>query len=90
MGFSVTPKQAQEGNFLFLAFPHLMYIVLTIIATGFGIYREGFNPSVLTNVAWALLSIALFMPFIYASYNWKKLTETLFFGKKVSRLSYGK
>ncbi len=83
MSFSVTPKRAQEGNFLFLAYPHLGYCVLMIFAIGFGIYRDGFNPSVITNMTWGLFNITLFVPFILASYNWKNL----FYMKKIILLS---
>ncbi|MGI8419086.1 MAG: hypothetical protein ACR2LN_00410, partial [Candidatus Levyibacteriota bacterium] len=73
--FHVTPKQAQEGNFLFLAYPHLAYICLSIIATTFGIYTYGFSSSVSTNVAWIFFNILLFIPFIKATYNWNKLIQ---------------
>lgn len=78
MGFAVTPKQAQEGNFLFLVYPHLFYIIATVIASIVGIHREGVNPSVMTNIAWASLNICMFIPFIRAAYNWEKLWQRLF------------
>jgi cellulose synthase (UDP-forming) len=78
MAFAVTPKQAQEGNFLFLVYPHLAYIVLTLAASYIGISREGLNPSVMTNIAWALLSILMFMPYVRAAYNWTGLWEKIF------------
>ncbi len=78
MGFAVTPKQAQEGNFLFLVYPHLFYIIATVIASAIGINREGVNPSVMTNIARASLNICMFVPFIRAAYNWKKLWQRLF------------
>ncbi len=77
MTFVVTPKQAQEGNFLFLAYPHLAYIFIAILATIVGIYNYGLNSSVSTNVAWILFNILLFIPFINASYKWNKLFENI-------------
>lgn len=73
MGFSVTPKQAQTGNFLHLAYPHLGYIVLTLIASIFAYFRTGFSPSYVTNLAWAFFNIMMFMPFISAAYPWSHL-----------------
>ncbi len=75
MGFSVTPKQQQEGNFLHLAYPHLIYIALIIIGAVVAIRREGINPSVATNLAWGGFNTFMFLPFIAASYKWDKLTE---------------
>jgi cellulose synthase (UDP-forming) len=64
MGFAVTSKSALSGNFVSLAYPHFAYILLVIIGIGIGIGREGINPSVLTNIAWALFNVILFVPFI--------------------------
>ncbi len=85
MSFSVTPKQKQQGLFLFLVYPHLFYILLTLLGTVIAVNREGINPSVTTNIAWCLLNIALFIPFIAAAYPWKQI-----FKKKhtTQRLSY--
>lgn len=69
MGFSVTPKKAQQGNFLFLAYPHLGYIFLAVISIGIGVHREGLDPAVITNLAWVIFNIVMFMPFIRASLN---------------------
>ncbi len=71
--FNVTPKQAQEGNFIFLAFPHIGYMILVIIASVVGILREGINPAVITNIAWGAFNVSMFMPFILASYRWTSL-----------------
>ncbi|MCL4398152.1 glycosyltransferase [Patescibacteria group bacterium] len=71
--FSVTPKTAQTGNFLFLAYPHLVYIFLAAIAVAVAIHREGFDPSVATNIAWAAFNVVTFIPFIRAAYTWDKL-----------------
>jgi cellulose synthase (UDP-forming) len=72
--FAVTPKQAQQGNFLFLAYPHIVYIVLLIVASYVAIYREGYNSSIVTNIAWGLFNVILFIPFIQAAYPWTTLT----------------
>lgn len=72
MSFSVTPKQAQQGNFLSLALPHLLYVGIAIVAIYFGIMREGMNPSIATNTAWVLFNVIMFFPFIVASFPWGK------------------
>jgi cellulose synthase (UDP-forming) len=69
MGFSVTPKQAQSGNFINLAYPHLGYIFLTLVGVGIAVSREGINTSVATNIAWASVNSSMFIPFILAAYN---------------------
>ncbi len=71
--FNVTPKKAQQGNFISLAYPHIIYAILVIAASIVGIYREGFNPAVLTNVAWGAFNVSMFLPFIAASYRWSSL-----------------
>lgn len=73
MQFSVTPKQIQKGNFIFLAYPHILYILLVIIGTFVAIAREGISPAVITNIAWAAFNAYLFLPFIQAAYPWKSL-----------------
>jgi cellulose synthase (UDP-forming) len=73
MGFAVTPKAAQQGNFLRLAYPHIAYILLAIIGVGVSVYRNGLSPSLLANVAWVLFNAIMFMPFILASYDWSSL-----------------
>ncbi len=67
MGFAVTPKNAQQGKFLYLIYPHLIYIGLTMAGAVSGILREGLDPSVVTNLAWALFNVVLFLPFVRAA-----------------------
>jgi cellulose synthase (UDP-forming) len=78
MGFAITPKKALEGNFLFLAFPHLFYFAIILIAGYAAVVREGFTPSVITNITWGAFNILMFLPFIKAAYNWNALFERLF------------
>lgn len=73
MAFAVTPKQAQEGNFLFLVYPHIAYIVLVTIAVIYRINIEGIDPSVMTNIAWSLFNTIMFIPFILTAFKWKRL-----------------
>ncbi|MGI5841093.1 MAG: glycosyltransferase [Patescibacteria group bacterium] len=75
MGFSVTPKQQQEGNFLYLAYPHIFYILLTIAGAVVAIGREGINSSVATNLAWGGFNTFMFLPYIKAAYKWERLTS---------------
>lgn len=69
MGFSVTPKTAQTGNFLYLAYPHIIYIILTVIGSARSTILYGLTPSVSTNIVWALFNSILFLPFIEATRN---------------------
>jgi cellulose synthase (UDP-forming) len=73
MSFSVTSKQELSGNFLYLAIPHIAYLVIGVCAIYIGISREGLNPSIMTNIAWFVFNVILFIPFIKASYNWPNL-----------------
>jgi cellulose synthase (UDP-forming) len=84
MGFSVTPKNAQQGKFLYLIYPHLLYIGLTIAGGVSGILREGLDPSVVTNLAWALFNVVLFLPFVRAAIQ----MDTLFNKSKSNAASY--
>ncbi len=72
--FTVTPKQAQQGNFLYLVYPHLFYIIAGVVGSIIAIGRGGLTPSVATNIAWTFFNISMFLPFIKASYQW----ETVF------------
>jgi cellulose synthase (UDP-forming) len=65
--FAVTAKNKVHGNFLYLALPHLIYIVLIAAGVMVGLQREGFNASLLTNIGWALVNIVIFVPFILAA-----------------------
>lgn len=69
VAFTVTPKKKQAGNFTALSYPHLCYAFISMIAISLAVYREGINPSVVTNVAWALFNIILFIPFILAAWS---------------------
>lgn len=88
MGFAVTPKQAQEGNFLFLAYPHLLYMVILILCSGVGLGREGLTPSVITNITWGVFNVVMFIPFIQAAYDWNGLFLRIFslglYGRKLA------
>ncbi|MGE5042288.1 MAG: hypothetical protein ACM3IJ_05310, partial [Candidatus Levyibacteriota bacterium] len=70
--FVVTPKQQQEGNFLYLIYPHLTYIALSMIGFILNITKYS-GPAIYTNTAWTIFNIIMFMPFINAAYNWKAL-----------------
>ncbi|MCL4384305.1 glycosyltransferase [Patescibacteria group bacterium] len=69
VSFSVTPKQAQSGNYLKLSFPHIIYIILVAAGSVLAIHREEINPSVATNMAWALFNVAMFMPYVLVAAN---------------------
>lgn len=65
--FAVTSKSEIKGNFLNLAIPQILYTGLAVIGLGLGLLREGLSASLLSNAAWAVLNVALFMPFIIAA-----------------------
>lgn len=65
--FAVTSKQQIQGNFLYLAVPHITYIALALIGTVVGLLREGVSASLLANLAWALVNVIVFIPFIKAA-----------------------
>lgn len=68
-GFVVTSKKKVSGNHGYLVWPHLAYIILVVIGIGIGALREGFTPSIITNIAWAFIYIAIFIPFISAAFE---------------------
>ncbi len=71
--FTVTSKSALEGNFLYLAIPHMLYIALTFGGIYVALQREGLSASLLANVSWSFLNIIVFIPFILAAapkFNW--------------------
>lgn len=86
MGFAVTSKKKLEGNFLYLAYPHLAYIGLSIIGALIAINREGVNSSVATNIAWATFNGIMFVPFIGAAYDWAGLRQRLDSGVRVNKV----
>lgn len=65
--FAVTSKSQIQGNFLKMVIPQIAYIVLAVIGLGVGLSREGLTASLLANLSWTLVNIALFMPFILAA-----------------------
>jgi cellulose synthase (UDP-forming) len=71
--FAVTPKNKQTGNFLYIAYPHIFYTLVTFLAVFVAIHREGFNPSVVANFSWAFFNVVLFVPYITASVDFGSL-----------------
>ena len=67
--FSVTSKTRIGGNHGKLVLPHLGYIALVIIGVVWGVMREGWSPSMISNIAWAIIYIAAFAPFIAAAFE---------------------
>lgn len=75
MEFAVTPKKGQVGNFLFLVYPHLGYIMITILASIWRIALSGTSPAVVTNITWAVFNCIMFLPFIRSALFVKKQQE---------------
>ena len=65
--FAVTSKSQLQGNFLYLVTPHLLYIFAALVGLGVAVHREGIGPSLLANLAWVIVNIAAFVPFILAA-----------------------
>ncbi len=68
-GFVVTSKKAVKGNHGYLVTPHLVYIALVVFGILVGYLREGFTASILSNIAWSLVYVAVFIPFISAAFQ---------------------
>ncbi|ADB73037.1 glycosyltransferase [Geodermatophilus obscurus] len=68
--FAVTSKTASDGarpNFLRLVVPQLVYAVVAAVALAIGAAREGASPSLMANVAWLTVHLAIAVPFIMAA-----------------------
>ena len=73
--FVVTSKTRLAGNYKHLVWPHLLFIVAVIAGVAVGVWREGFSASILSNLAWAALYIAIFIPFIQAAFEKEKVIK---------------
>lgn len=73
--FSITPKQAERGNFLPLVKWHLIYIAAVAVGIPFSMYREGLSSSLINNIAWSMLNIVTFVPIIKAALPERPPTE---------------
>ena len=65
--FAVTSKSQLRGNFIHLATPQLLYIGLGLGGIVVGLLRSGLSASLIANVAWLVVNITVFVPFILAS-----------------------
>lgn len=86
--FEVTAKKQQQGNFIFLVYPHLIYTILAFIGVAINIDQFGSNPAVIANTAWAVFNIIMFTPFIKAAFKPNTIKEKA--GVRVSNLAVGK
>jgi cellulose synthase (UDP-forming) len=75
MKFMVTSKEALHGNFGYLAYPHVIYILLACGGFIVSVLREGLTPSVMTNAAWTLFNISMFWPFIWSAFAYRSGAE---------------
>lgn len=66
-GFTVTSKSRLSGNYTYLVTPHLVYFGLVAFGFVVALLRSGLIASVITNLAWSLLYVAIFTPFIMAA-----------------------
>jgi cellulose synthase (UDP-forming) len=66
--FAITNKFKTTGNFFPIVKYHFIYAGLVAVGIVVALYREGLTASVVNNVAWALINILLFTPFIRAAF----------------------
>ena len=71
-GFVVTSKTRLGGTHGRLVAPHLIYIGLVAVGIAWGVFREGWSASMLSNSAWAFIYVAAFTPFIMAAFEREK------------------
>ena len=71
-GFAVTSKKRVSGNHGRLVAPHIVYIGIVVIGIVWGVVREGWSASMLSNIAWTFIYIAAFLPFIAAAFEREK------------------
>lgn len=65
--FQITPKRQVSGNFVSLVIPQILYCLVVAVGIGYAFLREGLSASLVTNAAWALLNVGIFIPFILAA-----------------------
>jgi cellulose synthase (UDP-forming) len=68
--FAVTSKATHDGarpNFLHLVVPQLTYAAVAALALAVGLAREGASASLVANVAWLAVHLAIAVPFIVAA-----------------------
>ena len=68
--FAVTSKATHDGarpNFLRLVVPQLAYLALGVLALAVGAAREGLSPSLMANLAWLAVHVAIGVPFVLAA-----------------------
>jgi len=73
--FAVTSKKRVAGNHGHLVAPHIMYIFLVVAGIAWGVLREGWSASMMSNIAWTFIYIAAFVPFILAAFEREPVTE---------------
>lgn len=66
--FSITPKERQQGVFVSLVVWHLAYIGLVAVGIAVALAREGLSAAFVNNFAWAMLNVAIFVPFIKSAF----------------------
>nr|WP_239522260.1 cellulose synthase catalytic subunit [Geodermatophilus sabuli] len=68
--FAVTSKSASDGgrpNFLRLAVPQMVYAAVAAGALAVGAAREGASPSLMANLTWLAVHLAIAVPFVVAA-----------------------
>ncbi|RFU21415.1 glycosyltransferase family 2 protein [Geodermatophilus marinus] len=68
--FAVTSKATHDGarpNFLRLVVPQLTYAAVAALALAVGLAREGASASLVANVAWLSVHLAIAVPFVVAA-----------------------
>jgi cellulose synthase/poly-beta-1,6-N-acetylglucosamine synthase-like glycosyltransferase len=68
-GFSITPKKAQQGNFLHLAMAQMIYLPLVAAGATYSlIHTHGvITPAWVANFSWGLINAAIFAEYVRAA-----------------------
>ena len=66
-GFSITSKTQVSGNFIHLNWPHILYILISLIGITYYLSNIGVTASLFANGTWIVLNIMIMIPFLQAS-----------------------
>jgi cellulose synthase (UDP-forming) len=68
VSFTVTSKNAIQGNFINLVLPQLIYCGVCIFTSAFYLVVRGLTPSFITNFSWIFFNNIVFLPFVIAAF----------------------
>jgi cellulose synthase (UDP-forming) len=65
--FEVTSKEKISGNFIKLIIPHILYFIVGISSSVYGVLNFGVNAATVTNICWIVFNGITFFPFMMAA-----------------------